>query len=114
MVLDTEPKPNQLYQDEDRAYLIANSNSEEFDVMFERLFAQLQGEKIYNAIAVTPNEPGPQDQIKAKANALCLVSNSQCLCHRVVWYFGKQRHRFYSMFEPYGLPFLFSDREGQA
>ncbi len=112
--LDVEPKPNQLIQSHDRAYLIANENPDEFDLMFERLFAQLEGQKINSAIAVTPNQAGPQRQIKAKASAVCLVSNSQCLCHRAVWYFGKQKHRFYSRFEPFGLTLLFSDEEGQA
>ena len=111
--LDAEPKPNQFIQSNDRAYLIANENLDEFNLMFERLFAQLEGQKLNSAIAVTPNQAGPQDQIKAKANAVCLVSNSQCLCHRVVWYFGKQRHRFYSMFEPFGIALVFSDGEAQ-
>jgi len=70
--------------------------------------------KIQNAIAVTPNQAGPQNKIREKANAVRLVSNSQCLCHRVVWYFGKQRHRFYSRFEPLGLALLFGDEEVQV
>jgi len=112
--LDAEAKPNQFVQSNDRAYLITNENPDEFVLMFERLFAQLEGEKIHNAIAVTLNQAGPQRQIKAKASAVCLVSNSQCLCHRAVWYFGKQKHRFYSRFEPFGLTLLFRDEEGQA
>jgi predicted transcriptional regulator len=109
--LEVEAELNQFYQCEDRAYLIANDNPNDLDLIFERLFSQLEGRKLNSAIAVTPNQAGPQDQIKAKANAVCLVSNSQCLCHRVVWYFGKQRHRFYSMFEPFGIALVFSDGE---
>jgi len=112
--LDAEAKPNQLIQSHDRAYLITNENPDEFDLMFERLFAQLEGQKINSAIAVTPNQAGPQRQIKVKASAVCLVSNSQCLCHRAVWYFGKQKHRFYSRFEPFGMVLLFSDEEVQV
>ncbi|NBD31674.1 MAG: hypothetical protein GVY17_01540 [Cyanobacteria bacterium] len=111
--LEAEAKPNQFVQSHDRAYLIANENPDEFDLMFERLFAQLEGQKINSAIAVTPNQAGPQRQIKVKASAVCLVSNSQCLCHRAVWYFGKQKHRFYSRFEPFGLTLLFRDEEVQ-
>jgi hypothetical protein len=84
------------------------------DLSLERLFSQLEGEKIQNAIAVTPNQAGPQNKIKEKASAVCLISNSQCFCHRLVWYFGKQRHRFYSMFNPFGLAFLFGDEQVQV
>ncbi|PNW54816.1 UNVERIFIED_CONTAM: hypothetical protein BEN50_09060 [Euhalothece sp. KZN 001] len=112
--LEVEAQPNQYYQEDDRAYLIVSHDPEEMDLSLERLFSQLQGEKILNAIAVTPNQAGPQNQIKEKASAVCLISNSQCLCHRVVWYFGKQRHRFYSTFEPLGLAFLFGDEEVQV
>jgi len=108
--LEVEAQANQFYQSDDRAYLIASDDPDEMDLSFERLFSQLEGKKLQSAIAVTPNQAGPQKQIKAKANAVCLVSNSQCLCHQAVWYFGQQRHRFYSMFEPFGMTFVFSER----
>jgi len=108
--LEVEAQANQFYQSDDRAYLIASDHPNEFDLMFKRLFAQIEGNKLQSAIAVTPNQAGAQDQIKEKANAVCLVSNSQCLCHRAVWYFGQQRHRFYSMFEPFGMTLVFSER----
>jgi len=111
--LEVEAQSNQFYQSDDRAYLIASDDPDEMDLSFERLFSQLEGKKLQSAIAVTPNQAGPQDQIKEKANAVCLVSNSQCLCHRAVWYFGQQRHRFYSMFEPFGMALLFTREEGQ-
>ncbi|AFZ50744.1 hypothetical protein [Dactylococcopsis salina] len=86
--LEVETKPHQYYQQDDRAYLIVSHDPDEMDLSLERLFSQLQGEKILNAIAVTPNQAGPQNKIKEKASAVCLISNSQCFCHRVVWYLG--------------------------
>jgi hypothetical protein len=112
--LEVEAPPEGSYQQDDRAYLIVSHDPDEMDLSLERLFSQLEGEKIQNAIAVTPNQAGPQNQIKEKASAVCLISNSQCLCHRVVWYFGKQRHRFFSTFNPFGLVFLFDDEQVQV
>jgi hypothetical protein len=93
--LEVEAPPERSYQQDDRAYLIVTHDPEEMDLSLERLFSQLEGEKIQNAIAVTPNQAGPQNKIKEKVSAVCLISNSQCFCHRLVWYFGKQRHRFF-------------------
>jgi hypothetical protein len=39
--LEVEAQANQFYQSDDRAYLIASDHPNEFDLMFERLFAQI-------------------------------------------------------------------------
>ncbi|MDR9404902.1 MAG: hypothetical protein RI580_15855 [Halothece sp. Uz-M2-17] len=47
--LEVEAPPNQYYQQDDRAYLIVSHDPEEMDLSLERLFSQLEGEKIHNA-----------------------------------------------------------------
>jgi len=47
--LEVEAPPDQYYQQDDRAYLIASHDPEEMDLSLERLFSQLEGEKIHNA-----------------------------------------------------------------
>ncbi|AFZ44358.1 protein of unknown function DUF1643 [Halothece sp. PCC 7418] len=75
--LEVEAQPNQYYQQNDRAYLIASHDPEEMDLFLERLFAQLEGEKIQNAITVTSNQAEPQNKIKERASVVCLISNTR-------------------------------------
>jgi len=54
-----------------------------------------------------------ENRYKDWANAVCLVSDSQSFCARLVWYFGQERDRFLSLFSEYGSAFLLSKEEDE-
>jgi hypothetical protein len=86
---------------------------QDLDLEFDRLFQKLKGGKIESAIVVTENQAGPQQDVKDWADAVCLVSDSQSFCARLVWYFGQECTQFLSLFSEYGVTFLLSKEDDQ-
>ena len=84
---------------------------EDLDLEFDRFLQNLKGGKIESAIVVTENQAGPQQDVKDWANAVCLVSDSQSFCARLVWYFGRECADFLSLFSEYGVTFLLSKKD---
>jgi hypothetical protein len=84
---------------------------EDLDRELERLFQNLDGGKVESAIVITENQAGPQQDLKDRANALCVVADSQSFCARLIWYFGAERDRFLSSFAEYGVTCVLSEGE---
>lgn len=84
---------------------------EDLDRELERLFQNLDGGKVESAIVVTENQAGPQQDLKNRADAVCLVADSQSFCARLIWYFGWERDRFLSSFSEYGVTCVLSEGE---
>lgn len=85
----------------ERVYFIPSVS--DLDNELTRIANRLAGNKITDAVLVLNNDDAPQQEFKEQANAVCLVSDSQRLCNKVIWYFGEHWSEFYSALQEYGI-----------